>query len=123
MKQQVFSAGEVRFGNADEPLLWSWSGDNRHVPAGYVLDIGTITLSYFPEAGGTLGRADVVGRDSADSAVWRMQTIFVEPKKTCHLTFPLGLRLEAGGHVQIGFTSEGPGTITVDIQGMLLDTH
>jgi hypothetical protein len=120
MKQQVFSSGEVQFGKADNPLSWSWSGDNSKIPVGSVLEIGTITLNYFPKDGGTLGRADVVGRDAAGKAVWRVQATYVEPKKTRHLTFPIGLRLEAGGKVHIGFTSEGPGTILVDINGILL---
>jgi hypothetical protein len=119
MKQQVFSAGEVQFGKADQRVFWSWSGDNSKVPKGRALDIGTITLNFFPEKGGTLGRADVAGRDSTGTAVWRVQTIYVAPKETRHLTFPIGLRLEAGGYVEIGFTSEGPGIITVDINGIL----
>jgi hypothetical protein len=119
MKQQVFSSGEVQFGKAEEPLFWSWSGDNSKVPVDSVLVIGTITLNYFPKDGGTVGRVDVVGRNAAGNAVWRIQTTYVEPKKTCHLTFPRGLRLVTGGKVKIGFTSEGPGTITVDINGIL----
>jgi hypothetical protein len=121
MMQQVFSDGEVEFGSI-QPLFWNWTGDNSKVPTNYVLEVGTITLNYFPEGGGSLGRADVAGRDLGGSAVWRVQVVYVEPKSTRHLTFPRGLRLEAGGHVEIGFTSEGPGKILVSINGILVPT-
>jgi len=34
-------------------------------------------------------------------AAWMLQIVYVEPKKTLHLTFPQGLKLEAGGIVQL----------------------
>jgi len=120
MPQQVFTEGEVKSGHAGQLLFWNWDGDNSRVPANRELEIGTITLNYFPEGSGTLGRADVAGRDSNGSAVWRLQIVYVEPKKTRHLTFPKGLHLQAGGHVEISFTSEGPGTIFVSINGSLV---
>ena len=46
--------------------------------------------------------------------------MYVEPKKTVRLTFPAALRLESGGYVEIGFTSEGPGTILVEANGQLI---
>lgn len=50
----------------------------------------------------------------------RAQVVYVEPNKTKHLTFPVPLRLDAGGHVEIGFTSDGPGTIIVEMNGRLV---
>lgn len=54
------------------------------------------------------------------TAKWRLQIVYVEPKKTVHLTFPKALRLEAGGHVEIGFVEEGPGMIVVEANGVLV---
>ena len=126
MPEQVYSSQEVDFGSYAK-LFWvqGFDGDNSVVPAHRTLEITTLTLNYFPnDTGGTLGRADISGRDAADlgtgTAMWRVQIVYVEPKKTVHLTFPKPLRLEAGGHVEIGFTSEGPGTITVDANGALV---
>jgi hypothetical protein len=119
MTQQVFSEGEVDFGGYQK-LFWNWSGDNSHVPTKQILEIATVTLNYFPAGRGSLARADVVGRDSSGSAVWRLQVVYVEPNKTSHLTFPKGLRLKAGGYVEVGFTRDGPGKIFVSVNGMLL---
>ena len=119
MAQQVCSEQVVAFGRY-ETLFWNWSGDNSKVPANFVLEIGAITLNYFPTAGGYLGRADVAGRDAANTAVWRTQIVYVEPKKTVHLAFPTALRLEADGHVEIGFVSEGPGEIFISLNGILV---
>jgi len=83
------------------------------------LEIATITLNYFPQGAGVIGRADVKGLEN-NTAVWSVQVVYVEPKKTRHLTFPKGLHLQAGGHVEIGFTSDGPGTIVVSVNGFLL---
>jgi hypothetical protein len=120
MPQQVYTEGEVTFGSAGQRLFWNWDGDKSRVPPDRVLEIATVTLNYFPEGGGSLGRADVAGRDSNGSAVWRLQIVYVESKKTRHLTFPKGLQLHAGGHVEIGFTSDGPGIIFVSINGYLV---
>lgn len=126
MPTQVYSSQEVDFGSYAK-LFWvqGFDGDNSVVPANRTLEITTLTLNFFPkDTAGTLGRADISGRDTADlgtgTAMWRVQIVYVEPKKTVHLTFPNPLRLEAGGHVEIGFTSEGPGTITVDANGVLV---
>ncbi len=118
-EQQVFSEAQVDFGKYGK-LFWNWSGDNSTVPQKEVLVITTLTFNYFPSGGGTLGRADISGRDSTGSAVWRLQIVYVEPKRTVHLTFPQGLRLEAGGYVELGFVNEGPGIIFVSANGMLL---
>ena len=126
MPEQVYSSQEVDFGSYAK-LFWvqGFDGDNSVVPAHRTLEVTTLTLNFFPkDTGGTLGRADISGRDAADlgtgTAMWRVQVVYVEPKKTVHLTFPKPLRLEAGGHVEIGFTSEGPGTISVDANGVLV---
>jgi hypothetical protein len=119
--QQVFSEHEVDFGNSQSKLFWNWAGDNSTVPANSTLSVTTATFNYFPKGGGTVGRADLCGRDSSGTAVWRLQIVYVEPKKTVHLTFPASLRLKAGGHVEIGFTSDGPGTIFVSVNGRLDD--
>ena len=54
------------------------------------------------------------------TAVWRVQIVYVEPQKTEHLPFPVPLRLGSGGHVEIGFSSNGPGTIFVSMNGRLV---
>jgi hypothetical protein len=120
-KRQVFSEHEVDFGTSQSKLFWNWAGDNSTVPHNKILDVATATFNYFPKDGGSVGRADLCGRDSTDTAVWRLQIIYVEPKKTVHLTFPKGLLLKAGGRVEIGFTSDGPGTIFVSVNGTLDD--
>jgi hypothetical protein len=119
--QQVYSEAEVDFGQADHQMHWNWSGaNNATVPPHYALEIGTITLNFFPASGGTLGRCDASGRDANGTAVWRVQIVYVEPQKTEHLPFPVPLRLGSGGHVEIGFTSNGPGTIFVTMNGRLV---
>jgi len=125
MPEQVYSSQEVDFGSY-APMYWVRDFDGGSVvPAHRTLEITTLTLNYFPkDTGGTLGRVDISGRDAADvgtgTAMWRLQIVYVEPKKTVHLTFPKPLRLEAGGHVEIGFTSEGPGTMSVEANGALV---
>ena len=85
------------------------------VPANHTL-VTTLRINYFPkQTGGTLGRVDIAARNAAGigtgTAMWRLQAVYAEPKKTVHLTFPKALRLEAGGHLEIGFVEEGLGTI------------
>src|SRR5262245_14314460 len=122
-EQQVFSEHQVFFGKPYEKLFWSWSGaNNGDVPSRKVLEITTLTLNYFPDGGGTVGQADIIGRSgSGGNAVWRLQIVYVEPKKTVHLPFPKALKLEAGGYVEIGFVSDGPGTIFISANGTLSD--
>jgi hypothetical protein len=123
---QVCSTQEVDFGKYTK-IFWprGFAGDGSVVPPNHTLEITTLTLNYFPKAtGGTIGRADIAGRDSAGlatgNAIWRCQIVYVESHKTVHLTFPKALRLEAGGHVEIGFVDSGPGTISVDVNGVLV---
>lgn len=123
---QVYSPQEVDFGTYAK-MFWvqGFAGDGSVVPSGHRLEITTLTVNYFPKQSiGLLGRLDVAGRDAANletgTAVWRIQVVYVEPKKTVHLVFPKALRLEAGGHVEIGFVEEGPGTILVEANGVLV---
>lgn len=125
-KQQVYSPQEVDFGGYVK-MFWvqGFAGDGSVVPAKHRLEITAVTLNYFPkQTGGTLGRVDIAGRNEPDlgtgTAMWRLQSVYVEPRKTVHLTFPKALRLEAGGHVEIGFVEEGPGTIFVEANGVLV---
>jgi hypothetical protein len=123
--QQVYSPQEVTFGNYVK-MFWvqGFAGDGSIVPPHKTLEITTLTLNFFPSGGGTIGRLDISGRNAPDlstgTAMWRLQAVYVEPKKTVHLTFPIALRLEPGGHVEVGFTSEGPGTILVEANGLLV---
>ena len=119
MAVQVFSEQEVDFGRTVN-FFWNWAAPNDIVPPQRTLEIETLTLNYFPAGGGTTGRADVAGRDATNSAVWRVQIIYVAPKKTVHLPFPRGLRLEPGGHVELSFTSDGPGKIFASANGVLV---
>lgn len=92
-------------------MFWvqGFPGDGSGVPQRHTLEITTLTFNYFPRAiGGTVGRVDISGRDTADlgtgTAIWRVQVVYVEPMKTVHLPFPKALRLEAGRHVEIGLS-------------------
>jgi hypothetical protein len=117
--QQVFSSTSVEFGQEGQKLDWTWTGDNQRVPPQKTLEIGAITYNYFPSGGGTLGRCDASGILNG-TTVWRVAIVYVEPNKTKHLTFPLPLRLDAGGHVEVGFIADGPGMIFVEMNGRLV---
>jgi hypothetical protein len=117
-EQQVFSEHEAFFGKPYTKLSF---GQFVDVPSKKLLEITTLTLNYFPDGGGTVGRADVCGRDVNGSAVWRLQIVYVEPKKTVHLPFPKALKLQEGGYVEIGFVIDGPGTIFISANGTLSD--
>lgn len=120
-EQQVFSEHEQEFGGYSN-LFWNWSAPNNSVvPPKKILKITTLTLNCFAK-GGTVGRADISGRDSNGSAVWRLQIVYVEPLKTVHLPFPNALRLDEGGRVELGFVNDGPGTIFISANGRLVDT-
>ena len=119
-KQQVFSEQALAFGKYMR-FFWSWPGDNSVVPASTRLDITALTFSYFPANGGSVGRADVAGRDVNGNAVWRVQIVYVEQHKTVHLTFPGGLSVEAGGFVEMGFVNDGPGEIFASANGKLVE--
>ncbi len=123
---QVYSAQEVDFGHY-VAMFWlsGGFGGGSVVPAGHMLEITTLTVNYFPkDTGGARGRLDIAGRDAANvgsgNAVWRFQVLYVEPHKTLILTSPRPLRLHAGGHVEIGFVNDGPGTILVEANGALV---
>ena len=123
---QVHSPTAVDFGKFTK-MFWvqGFAGDGSVVPTNHTLEITTLTFNYFPkQTGGTLGRANIAGRDAPDlhsgTAVWSLQSVYVDPKKTVHLTFPNELRLEAGGHVEVGFLDEGPGEIFVEAHGVLV---
>src|SRR5260370_40454310 len=117
-EQQVYLIASLDSGT--ERLTGNWGGkDDATVPKGMVLVISTLTFNFFPKGTGTLGRAGITGRDSAGVAVWRLQNVFMEPKKTLHLPFPAGLRLEAGGSVELTVTAEEPGSVTAEANGLL----
>jgi hypothetical protein len=117
-EQQIYSEVEAFFGKPYTKLSW---GQFVDVPPKKRLEITTLTLNYFPDSGGTVGRADVCGRDVNNNAVWRLQIVYVEPHKTVHLAFPKALTLEAGGYAEIGFVVDGPGTIFISANGTLTD--
>lgn len=125
-EKQVYSPTAVDFGKyVTMGWVQGFGGNGSVVPKKYTLEITTLTINYDPkETGGVLGRVDIAGRDAATlgsgNAIWRLQVVYVKPKKTVHLTFPKALRLEAGGHVEIGFVGEGPGTILVEANGVLV---
>jgi hypothetical protein len=66
-----------------------------------VLDISTLTFNYFPSSGAAnVARVVVDGRNSKGTLVWNVD-VYVEKEKSLHLPFPLALRLEPGGHVEV----------------------
>ena len=121
MVQQCFSEEEVNFGVAGQMVNWMASATQlfQRVPSGRTLSVNTATVSYFPTGTGTVGRVDICGRDTADTAVWRLQCVYVAPNQTVHLPFPKGMLLEQGGHVELSFTADGPGTIFVSLNATL----
>jgi hypothetical protein len=48
------------------------------------------------------------------------QAVYVPPKTTIHLPFPAGLMLLAGGHVEIQFLEDGPGTLLIEANALLV---
>jgi hypothetical protein len=124
-RRQVFSPGQVSYGQAWMMNWLNWMGPNTAVvPPGLTLEVTSITCNFFPSGGATVGRANIAGRDApglgTGNAVWYFQAIYVEPLKTVHLTFPDGLLLEEDGHVEIGFYDNGPGDIFVELHGALV---
>jgi hypothetical protein len=114
--RQIYSAADVDFGQVDVDAFGNWAGG---VPPGQTLEVGSVLLNYFPSGGGTLGRCDIAGRDAKGATQWRLDVVYVRPKETTYLAFPVPLLLESGGTVMLGFTDEGPGTIHVTIHGRL----
>jgi hypothetical protein len=118
--QPVTSAAAVDIGQSIKLFWTGFSGDGSIVPPGHTLQITALTFAFFPKNGGVIGRANISGRNAAGSSVWSLQTVYVPPLTTIHLPFPAGLVLPAGGHVEIGFLDDGPGTLTLDANGLLI---
>jgi hypothetical protein len=119
--QPVFSAASVDSGQSTK-LFWpGFAGDGSTVPPGRTLQIAALTFAFFPKNGGVIGRANISGRDSGGSSIWRLQTVYIPPLTTIHLTFSAGLILPAGGNIEIGFFDHGPGTVVLDANGLLID--
>ena len=85
---------------------------------------GTLTLNYFPgESDGGLGRADIAGRDAAQTAVWRLlrapfYAAAQEDRTSSFFQRRYGLKQAVTW--RIGFAEEGSGTITIDINAVLV---
>ena len=120
-EQQVWSGLSVSSG-ASRILHWNWTGwaNNMDVPAKTVLDISTLTFIYIipPSGAATVARVVVDGLDAKGSTVWRVD-VYVEKQKTLHLPFPLALRLEPGGHVEV--TPGSDVGVVVSANGRLVD--
>ena len=117
---QVSSVLSVSVG-ASRILHWNWTGraNNSDVPLKTVLDISTLTFNYFPLSGAAnVARAVIDGRDSKGTLVWNVD-VYVEKEKTLHLPFPLALRLEPGGHVEV--TAGSDVGVVVRANGRLVD--
>ncbi|MBM4147007.1 MAG: hypothetical protein FJ240_12190 [Nitrospira sp.] len=102
-------------------LTWGWANDPNvidlaHVPKKRTLTIYSATFNFYPTGDVTSGCVLFDARD-ADGGHSIFQTqIYLEPKKTVHLTFPGGLIVKAGGIVSLTLI-EGQGTICADAQG------
>jgi hypothetical protein len=118
--QPVTSAAAVDIGQSTKLFWTGFAGDGSIVPPGHTLQITALTFAFFPKNDGVIGRASISGRNAAGSSVWSLQTVYVPPLTTIHLPFPAGLVLPAGGHVEIGFLDHGPGTLTLDANGLLI---
>jgi len=118
--QPVTSAAAVDIGKSTRLFWTGFAGDGSIVPPGHTLQITTLTLAFFPKNDGVIGRANISGRDAGGTSVWSLQTVYVPPLTTIHLPFPAGLILPAGGHVEIAFFDHGPGTLTLDANGLLI---
>jgi hypothetical protein len=120
-EQQVHSGLAVAAG-ASRILYWNWTGggvNNSIVPLKTVLDITTLTFNYFPSSGAAnVARIVVDGRDAKGTLVWNVD-VYVEKEKTLHLPFPLALRLEPGGHVEV--TGGSDVGVYVGANGRLVD--
>ena len=119
---QVWSGLAVLAGQS-RILHWNWTGgpNNSDVPLKTVLDISTLTFIYIipPSGAANVARVVVDGRDQKGTSVWRVD-VYVEKEKTLHLPFPLALRLEAGGYVEVGFTTDKD-IVFISANGRLVD--
>jgi hypothetical protein len=118
--QPITSSAEVDLGQLVKVIWPGFAGNGSVVPPGHSLQITALTFAFFPKDGGVIGRANISGRNAAGASVWSLQTVFVPPLTTIHLPFPAGLILPAGGHVEIGSFDHGPGTLTLDANGLLV---
>jgi hypothetical protein len=119
-EQQVSSVLSVVAG-ASRILHWNWTGraNNSNVPLKTVLDISTLTFNYYPSSGAAnVARVVVEGGDSKGTLVWVVD-VYVEKEKTHHLPFPLALRLEPGGQVEV--TAGSDVGVVVIANGRLVD--
>jgi hypothetical protein len=105
---------------ASRILHWNWSGaNNSDVPLKTVLDISTLTFIYIPPSGAAnVARIAVDGRDPKSTRVWSVD-VYVEKEKTLLLPFPLALRLEPGGHVEV--TANSDVGVVLSANGRLVD--
>lgn len=118
-EKQVWSGLSVVAGQS-RILYWTWgTANNSIVPLKTVLDISTLTFNYFPSSGAAnVARVVVDGRDSKGTLVWNVD-VYVEKEKSLHLPFPLALRLEPGGHVEV--TAGSDVGVVVGANGRLVD--
>jgi hypothetical protein len=120
---QVFSLVNQAAGSSGI-FHWNWTGraNNSNVPAKTVLDITTLTFNYFPPSGAANVARAVVDAFSATgpkgTKVWEVD-VYVEKEKTLHLPFPIALRIEAGGYVEV--TPGSAVGVAVNANGRLVD--
>ena len=102
-------------------MFWNgFAGDGSVVPPVHTLQITTLTFAFFPKNAGAIGRVHIAGRNAGGGTVWSLQAVYVPPKTTIHLPFPAGLMLLAGGHVEIQFLEDGPGTLLIEANALLV---
>ena len=110
---QVWADGGADYGSGPQKAIWLETPEQQFqdVPSGRVLRLYTATLSYLPESPqGTVGRADLCGRNAQGSAIWRLQVVYVEKQRTLHLTFPQGLEIGSGGYLEVFASADGDAT-------------
>jgi hypothetical protein len=110
---QVWADDGADYGQQPRKVRWLETPEQQFqdVPNGKILKVYTATLSYLPESPqGTVGRADLCGRNAQGSAIWRLQVVYVEKQRTLHLTFPQGLDVGPGGFVEVLATDDGSAT-------------
>ena len=113
MAQQVWADGGADYGTMPQKAIWLLPPDQQfqNVPDGQTLRLYTATLSYLPESPqGTVGRADLCGRNAQGNAIWRLQVVYIEKQRTLHLTFPQGLEIGPGGSLEVFASPDGDAT-------------